>query len=94
MKKPLLGILISAIFAMAPLLLTALATLIADANGCRLHEGFTYPCEISGYDIGELLHRLGILFWFAFFTIPVGALACLGCIIWLAVIFFRQKKNK
>ncbi len=41
----------------------AIAGLIADLNGCGLHEGFVQPCVVFGVDLGGLLHNMVALGW-------------------------------
>ncbi len=92
MKKPLFGLLFSAIFAVAPLIVTFMASAIANFNGCKLHEGYSNPCITLGIDIGELLYGMGISLWLAFVTVPLGILAGIVCFVWLLVIIYKQKK--
>jgi len=68
----LLGI---ALFALSPILVTALASLVANAAGCELNEGQAHACIIAGRDYGDLLYRMGLFGWVMIFTIPVGEVA-------------------
>lgn len=68
----LLGI---ALFAFSPILVTALASLVANAAGCELNEGQVHACIIVGRDYGDLLYRMGLFGWVMLFTIPVGEVA-------------------
>ncbi|MXO99297.1 hypothetical protein GRI97_09880 [Altererythrobacter xixiisoli] len=47
----------------APLASVALAGVIADLNGCGLHEGFAQPCSVLGADIGGVLYTMTTLGW-------------------------------
>ena len=47
----------------APLASVALAGLIAELNGCGLHEGFAQPCIVAGVDIGGLLYTMTVMGW-------------------------------
>lgn len=47
----------------APLASVFLAGLIADLNGCGLHEGFVQPCIALGTDIGGLLYNMTAFGW-------------------------------
>ena len=47
----------------APLASVFLAGLIADLNGCALHEGFVQPCIVFGTDIGGLLYNMVAVGW-------------------------------
>lgn len=70
-----IGFIASVLVALAPLLMTLIAGLIADSLGCRLDESGSYPCLVGGVDIGELLSLLGVMGWLSLVTIPFGALA-------------------
>jgi hypothetical protein len=70
------------LFAASPLLLALLASGIAGALGCSLNEGGASPCLFMGTDIGETLVVMFVLGWFAFWTLPLGALALVA---WLVV---------
>ena len=94
MKKPLFGILISVILAVAPMVPTLIAGAIADSNDCKLHEGFSNPCIVLGSDIGELLYGMGMMFWFALATVPLGIMAGIVCIVWLLIVLYKGKNNK
>ncbi|MFJ6321598.1 MULTISPECIES: hypothetical protein [unclassified Rhizobium] len=68
----LLGI---ALFALSPILVTALASLVANAAGCELNEGQVHACIIVGRDYGDLLYQMGLFGWVMIFTIPVAEVA-------------------
>lgn len=51
------------VIGIAPLASVFLAGLIADSNGCSLHEGFVQPCIVLGADIGGVLHTMTALGW-------------------------------
>jgi len=51
------------VIGIAPLASVALAGLIAELNGCALHEGFAQPCIVSGVDIGGLLYTMAVMGW-------------------------------
>lgn len=63
------------LFAAAPVISVAIAGMIAEANGCQLHEGFVNPCIVGGVDWGGTLYALGVMGWLMLATLPLGALA-------------------
>ena len=63
------------LLASLPMLSALIAELIANANGCTLHEGNSYPCHVFGEDIGDLLYTMFVLGWLMLLTIPYGVIA-------------------
>lgn len=60
-----------------PLASGALAGMIADLNGCGLHEGFAQTCVVLGVDIGSLLYSMVVMSWLmlvSFFFLAGGLL--------------------
>lgn len=51
------------IVGIAPLASVFLAGVIAEYNGCGLHEGFAQPCVVMGTDIDGILHTMVALGW-------------------------------
>lgn len=51
------------IIGIAPLASVFLAGLIADRNGCELHEGFAQTCVVLGADVGGALYNMVALGW-------------------------------
>ncbi|MBT9246111.1 hypothetical protein KM031_17665 (plasmid) [Gemmobacter fulvus] len=51
------------VIGIAPLVSVALAGLIAESNGCALHEGFAQPCIVFGADIGGVLYTMAVMGW-------------------------------
>ena len=39
-----------------PIISVGIAMLISDSCGCTLNEGSVHPCQLFGYEIGELLY--------------------------------------
>lgn len=76
-----LGIIV--LVGIVPLLLTLGAGMVAEANGCTLHEGYVNPCVIWGEDRGETLYSLGMMFWYSFYTVPLAAFAFF---VWLLIL--------
>ncbi|AVX02818.1 hypothetical protein [Maritalea myrionectae] len=79
-----LGIII--LVGIGPILLTLGAGMVAEANGCTLHEGYVNPCVIWGADRGDTLYEMGMMFWFSYFTLPFAAAAFF---VWLIVFFLH-----
>jgi hypothetical protein len=70
------------LFAAAPLISAFIGGGIADALGCAVTEGVSSPCLFRGSDVSETLSVMFVLGWFAFETLPLGALLLA---IWLVV---------
>jgi hypothetical protein len=70
------------LFAMAPLISAFIGGGIAEALGCTVTEGVSSPCLFRGSDISETLSVMFVLGWFAFETLPLGAVLLT---IWLIV---------
>jgi hypothetical protein len=68
----------------APLVSAFVASWIAEANGCALHEGSTNACIIGGSDWGDALYTMFVMGWLMLLTvwlIPVGlVLAIVGLV--------------
>ncbi len=82
------------LFGASPLLSTLLAVLFASTFGCSLNEGFVNPCVVLGVDFGELLYPMGLMFWFAIFTVPLAALALLVWLVVLVVLLIRRRHRR
>ena len=84
-------IIVFVIVAVLPLLPTLFAGFIASINGCELHEGFVNPCVILGYDFGEIIYGMGVMFWLALFTIPLGVLGVSIGLVRLVIALYKNK---
>jgi hypothetical protein len=73
------------LYTLAPILSVLLASLIANALGCRLDEGQAHPCPCLGVDIGEPLTVMFVAGWLALITLPTGLLAMIGYMILAAM---------
>lgn len=93
MKKPILFIVFSILFAFAPLLILLLAMGIAYLNSCEVHEGFANSCVILGVEMGEALYAAAVLPWLSFFTIPIGALLFFIGLIWLIIVLAKRSAD-
>lgn len=82
------------LFALAPIISMLIASGIANANGCMLDEGSAHPCVIGGTDWADTLYTMFVLCWLMFATLPLGALAFLGCLIALFVHRRRWKRKQ
>lgn len=58
-----------------PFLSPIIASSLAEAHGCRLHEGFPTPCIILGMDWGDTLYAMGVLGWLMLASLPFGVVA-------------------
>jgi hypothetical protein len=82
------------LFGTFPLWSTLLAVLFASAFGCSLNEGFVQPCVVLGRDFGGLLYSVGLVFWFAMFTVPLAGMALLVWLVVLVVVLFRRRRRR
>lgn len=91
-----LVILFILILGASPLISTAIAGSIAEANGCTLHEGFVNPCIINGEDWGQDLYTFGVLGWLALATIPIalGVVAIYLLIVIIVAIVQASRRRK
>ena len=62
------------------------ASWFAHSHGCSLNEGSPSTCIVGGKDYGQTLYGLGLLFIFAFITIPVGGIIA-------AIAFIKKDKS-
>lgn len=84
------------LFGVAPLVSVIVASGIASAHGCTLHEGFVNPCVIGGQDRGELLYQMAVAGWLMMLTLPfaaLGALLALGLAIRALVRRLRARRH-
>ena len=72
--------------AAAPLLSVIVASSVAEANGCVLHEGFSNPCLIGGSDWGDTLYAMGVMGWLMLATLPLGGGVML---VWLVILLIH-----
>lgn len=80
-KRYLVALLLILLFGGHPFLMAAIASLIANAGGCRLDEGKVHPCVVWGIDVGGLLYGMNVLGWLAIGTISIAiTLFCVWCI--------------
>lgn len=93
LKKPLIGLLLSVVIAVSPIILVWLVKLIATLNGCSLNEELAQSCIVAGVDIGGFLYSLLLSGWYLFITFPVGAVLFFGSLIWLLRIIYRLIPN-
>ena len=84
------------VLGISPFLATAGAGMIAEANGCTLHEGFVNPCIINGEDWGRDLYTFGVMGWFAIATIPIALMVIvvyLAIVIIVAIVRSRRRRR-
>lgn len=75
------------VLAGAPVIVTAVAAAIADANGCTISEGLLNPCVIDGVDHGADLQAAGMAALYVLLTLP---LAFVLFIVWLIVLLVHR----
>lgn len=63
MPRQIWLLILMVIIGIAPLASVFLAGLIADLNGCELHEGFAQTCVVLGADVGGVLYNMVALGW-------------------------------
>ncbi|MFP8487940.1 hypothetical protein ACKGJO_02485 [Gracilimonas sp. Q87] len=90
LKKPLIGLLLSAVIAVFPLILVSMVKLIANLSSCRLTEGSVEPCIIAGMDVSGILNNLLMSGWYLFITFPIGGVLFFGSLIWLTHIYLNR----
>ena len=78
-----LALLAILIITFLPLLGVFVSTSIADAAGCTVNEGGTYPCVVMGQDFGGLLNFLFVAGWLMLLTLPLGVIASA---VWLVLL--------
>ena len=81
------------VIASAPVLSVVVASVIANACGCKLDEGNVHPCVVLGLDLGELLYAMGVTAWLALATVPLGAIALIFWAIVAIVMYVRYRKK-
>ena len=91
-RSLIIGYVIIALFAGAPILSLAIAGTIAQWNGCTLHEGFVNPCVVGGTEVGQTLYTMSVLGFMAIATIPIGIVLFL---VWTAAwLFWALRKRR
>ncbi|WP_052055388.1 hypothetical protein [Myxosarcina sp. GI1] len=84
-KLSLLIIIFSLTLGLAPVLSVLIASIIANANDCILHEGNVNPCKIGSVDLGGLLYSMAVSGWFMLVSIPFGLIGLVFGLISLIV---------
>lgn len=90
-NKPIHLLFFSLFVGIFPLLVTFIAGAIAYLIGCQLNEA-SCICTVLGIDIGPFLANMGVVGWFAFYTIPLAAGGILLSFIW--AVTNESSKNK
>ncbi|MFV0624512.1 hypothetical protein ACBY01_10940 [Sphingomonas sp. ac-8] len=73
----------------APIASVAIAGLVADLNGCDLHEGYPQPCIVLGADIGALLYTMTVMGWLMLISLFFLAGGLLG-LVWEGVLLLMR----
>lgn len=76
-----------------PIISVGIAMFISDFCGCTLNEGSVHPCQLFGYEIGELLYSMFVFGWLAIATIPLG-LALFLVLTIFSIINYKKFINK
>jgi hypothetical protein len=66
--------LVALVAGLAPGVSLLIASAVAAAAGCTLHEGFASPCPVLGVDLGGALYVLFASGWFLLVTMPLAVL--------------------
>ena len=85
---------IIAVFAIWPLPIVYVASVIADLNHCAIVETGATPCLVGGVDRGGLLYDMASLVQAGFVTLPLGiALGFIWlCVLVINVMTWRRKR--
>lgn len=94
MKKPILLMVFSILFALGPFIILFIGMSIAEINSCVLHEGYANSCIVLGIETGDILYTTAVIPWLSFFTIPVGAVFFIIGLVWLIVKAAQPEDNK
>jgi hypothetical protein len=86
------------LFATAPLISAFIGGGIAEALGCTVTEGVSSPCLFRGSDVSETLSVMFVLGWFAFETLPLGAVLLtiwfiVACIVVMIKVWRRRRRE-
>ena len=76
-----------AIFALGPMAIVYLASVIADLNHCTIVDTGPTPCLVAGQDRGGTLYDMASMVQVSFVTLPIGIL--LG-FLWMSVLIISQ----
>jgi hypothetical protein len=83
------------LIAIAPVLITFAAAIIAQSAGCQLNEGMAHRCVIAGKDYGQTLYEMGVAFWLFMLTalyLPVAV--ALGVAAFINIVRGREDPYK
>ena len=85
-----------ALVAFGPALLSVGSQEVAEAFGCQVDLNRVIPCVIGGKDYGQTFYDLGFLIWYSYLSLPAG-LVLLGVWAVAALITFiviRRRQNR
>jgi len=77
-----------------PIASAFLASLVANAAGCRLDESQSHSCIIWGFDYGERLYGMAMSSWLMLFTLPAAELAIFVWAVVLAIHLMRRRLRR
>jgi len=91
--RVLLLYIIVIIGASIPIISVAIASYVSNYCGCTLNEGSVHPCQLFGYEIGELLYSMFVFGWLSLATIPIGLVLLLALTIF-SIINYKKFIDK
>jgi hypothetical protein len=96
MFRAIILLVLIALFAIHPILVSMLAGYVARSAGCHLDEGGVHPCVIAGRDYGALLYDMGTYLWaimFSFFAAEAALVILLATYVVRRLLRKRGKKT-
>lgn len=93
-KLSLLVLALILLIAALPIISVLASEAIANALGCKLNEANVHTCMVGRMDIGPALSVMFVMGWFGLVTFPLGALALLGWLIWVAILAFTAYRAR
>jgi hypothetical protein len=86
-------LLVIAAIGIGPWIPVAIASNIAEANGCQLNEGSPQPCIVDGVDRSEDLYAMGMMGWIGVAACPVALIALLIYVIVLFLMWIWKRRE-
>jgi heme/copper-type cytochrome/quinol oxidase subunit 2 len=84
------------LFTFGPALMAVGSEFVAEAFGCKTDLNRAVPCVIGGEDYGQTFYDLGLLIWYSYLTLPIGAvLAAIWAVAaFIAFIAIRRRRGQ
>lgn len=76
-----------------PLIISYIASIIAQSLNCGLHEGFAQKCMLLNNDIGETLYGMVVFGWLTLATMPFIPPLCIVWTIYFVWTIISKKKQ-